>query len=120
MGKPIFPSVYSTSRRGTTNRILSPKSGAGSQVAGMLTQTDVTVVGDKIFSRSNIRKFFEFQNKDAVNDMILAFGIAATATVGVLVGPLGSARWEIEVPSEEIHVFCAVAGAAFSWQERLA
>jgi hypothetical protein len=34
--------------------------------------------------------------------------------------PGGSVRWEKEVPSEDAHVFCAVAGEQFSFQERLA
>lgn len=120
MSDILFKQIYSTQRRGTTTRAFVPKALSSFQPGGMPTQTDVTVAGDKLFLRGNARKFFEFQNKDTVNDMTIAFGQPASAISGVLIGPLGSARWEIEVPAEEVHVFCTVAGAAFSFQERLA
>jgi hypothetical protein len=120
MSNVFNPQIYSTQRRGTTTRLFAPKAGGSVNPPGMPHQNDVTVVGDKVFAKATVRKFFEFQNQDTVNDMKIAFGVPASADVGVLIGPLGSARWEIEVPSEEIHVFCAVASAKFSWQERQA
>ena len=115
-----FPQIYSTQRRGTTTRTLVPKAGTSAAPLGMPHQNNVTVAGDFIFSIQKVRKFLEFQNQDAVNDMRVAFGVPGDANTGILIGPLGSARWEIEVPAEDAHVFCAAAGAKFSFQERIA
>lgn len=116
----IYPQIYTSERRGATTRLFVPKAGAAAAPGGMPIQNDVTVAGSKVAAKSNARKFLEFQNKSLVQDMILSFGIPASADVGDLIGPLGSIRYEIEVPSEEVNVFCAVAGEKFSLQERLA
>ena len=115
-----YPQVYSTQRRGTTTRAFVPKAGTSAAPLGMPHQNNITVAGDFIFSIQKVRKFLEFQNQDAVNDMRVAFGVPGDANTGILIGPLGSARWEIEVPAEDAHVFCAAAGAKFSFQERIA
>src|SRR5437660_1207628 len=71
----LFAQVYSTQRRGTTSRLLVPKAGTSVAPVGMPHQNNVTVAGDFVFSLAKVRKFFEFQNQDAVNDMRLSWGI---------------------------------------------
>lgn len=119
--KAITPGVYAVTQRGTKVPLRTPRAGTSGAPGGMPVQNDVSVVGAKLISKSGARRFLEFQNHSAIADMSISFGIAPLAiTQGDLISAGGSVRWEVEVPSEDLFVFCGVAGEPFSWQERLA
>jgi hypothetical protein len=113
--------VYATIQRGNTIRNLKPR-GAGNIgiPPGMSAQSNTTVIGDQIIAKGGIRKFMEFQNNSLIANMVLQYGAVATAVVGDIIVPGGSIRFEIEVPSEDVHMFCGNAGEPYTYQERLA
>ncbi len=80
-----------------------------------------TIAGSKqIVPALGTREYLEFQNQSLLNDMMLNFGAGAGAKVGLLVPAGGSRIWDIKVPVNTIHVWCAVVGQAFAVSEGVA
>lgn len=84
------------------------------------TRNDVTVNGSKRVTNRQQRRYFDFQN-ESDTAMRLNFGFPATANVGINIAVGAFRSWnvadDIGVVLDDIHVFCTVAGKAYSYSE---
>jgi len=111
-------------RLGDLPRDLSLQRGAsgtmasGAVVVSAGTLNDVTVAGSKpvVASRQD-RQSLEFQNQSLTIDMRLNWGMAATVGTGLIVPAGGTRIWDVKVPVNGLHVFCAVAGEPYCVSE---
>lgn len=83
-------------------------------------RNDVTVVGSKRISTRQQRRYFDIQN-ESDTAIRVNFGFPATANVGANIAAgayrVWSATDDIGIVLDEVHVFCTVAGKAFSYSE---
>ena len=121
----IQPNVYGYTRRGLTARRLTPW---GLPVVDNIPARNI-VLRNGTISTANVsqlvsdkqsRSYFEFQNQSDT-DMIVNFGAAASANVGVTVPAGGSRIWDAQMNigqvTDTVNVFCTAAAKAFSFGE---
>lgn len=123
MKSVIRPAVYGRSSRGVSSRTLIPRgqhSFARNEPLNISTRNDVTILGSKKVGLRLLRRYFDFNN-ESDTAMRLNFGFPATANVGINIAAGASRAWnvaeDIGVILDEIHVFCTVAGKAYSYSE---